>query len=237
MKLRTLVIDDEPLARKGMIEYVNEVSFLALAGDCASAAEASRHLVEGNVDLLLLDIQMPRLTGIEFLKTLPHAPMTIFTTAYRDYAIEGYALDVIDYLVKPIPFDRFLKAVQKAYDFHQLKRHDATARSQDYFFVKTNGRYERIFFSDILFIESMQNYVIIHLSSQKHIVYITLAGIQEQLPADRFLKVHKSFIVALTKVSSIDNNELVLNQHRVPVSRTLRDDVVKKIMGDNLLER
>jgi len=237
MKLRTLIIDDEPLARKGMMEYVNEVSFLTLTGDCASAAQAARYLAEGTVDLLLLDIQMPRLTGIEFLKTLSHPPMTIFTTAYTDYAVEGYALDVIDYLVKPIPFDRFLKGVQKAYDFQQLKRQNASSRPGDYFFVKSNGLYERIFFSDVLFIESMQNYVIIHLPAQKHIVYITLSGIQEQLPEDRFLKVHKSYVVAVGKVSSIDNNELVINQHRVPVSRALREDVVRRIMGDNLLER
>src|SRR6187549_1481080 len=134
MKLRTLVVDDEPLARKGMVEYVNEVSFLSLAGECASAAQASSHLANGTVDLLLLDIQMPRLTGIDFLKTLANPPMTILTTAYTDYAMEGYALDVIDYLVKPIPFDRFLKAVQKAHDFHSLKQKQGTTQQQDYFF-------------------------------------------------------------------------------------------------------
>src|SRR5688572_10105374 len=236
MKLRTLIVDDEPLARKGMDEYTHEVPFLELAGRCASAAQASTFLADGHIDLLLLDIQMPRLSGVDFLKTLASPPMTIFTTAYTEYAVEGYALDVIDYLVKPIPFDRFLKAVQKAHDFHQV-RHAKDSVAQDYFFVKSNGRYERIFFADILFVESMQNYVIIHLPAQKHIVYMTLAGIQEQLPADEFLKVHKSFVVAPAKVNSIDNNELLIGQHRIPVSRTLRDEVVKRIMGNNLLQR
>jgi DNA-binding LytR/AlgR family response regulator len=237
MKLRTLIVDDEPLARKGMAEYVREVPFLELAGECASAAQASTYLSDNGVDLLLLDIQMPRLTGVDFLKTLTTPPMTIFTTAYTEYALEGYALDVIDYLVKPIPFDRFLKAVQKAYDFHQVRHAKDDAHNRDYFFVKSNGRFERIFFSDILFAESMQNYVIIHLAAQKHIVYITLAGIQEQLPKDKFVKVHKSFVVAIDKVSSIDNNDLLISQHRIPVSRTLKDDVVRRIMGDNLLQR
>lgn len=236
MKLRTLVIDDEPLARKGMVEYVNEVTFLELAGECSSAAQASAHMANGGVDLLLLDIQMPRLTGIDFLKTLAHPPMTILTTAFTEYAMEGYALDVIDYLVKPIPFDRFLKAVQKAHDFQMLKHRQGT-QHQEYFFAKSSGRYERIFFDEILFVESMQNYVIIHLASQKYIVYMTLAGVQEQLPPHRFIKVHKSYVVAAEKVKTIDNNELVIGQHRVPISRNLRDEVVKRIMGDNLLQR
>ena len=236
MKLRTLVIDDEPLARKGMVEYVNEVSFLTLSGECSSAAQASSHLADGEVDLLLLDIQMPRLSGIDFLKTLSKPPMTILTTAFTQYAMEGYALDVIDYLVKPIPFDRFLKAVQKAHDFHSLRQRQGSQHS-DYFFAKSNGRYERIFFDDILFVESMQNYVIIHLPLQKHIVYMTLAGVQEQLPPDSFIKVHKSYVVAAKKVATIDNNELVIQQHRIPISRNLREEVVKRIMGDNLLQR
>jgi DNA-binding LytR/AlgR family response regulator len=236
MKLRTLVIDDEPLARKGMVEYVNEVSFLELAGECSSAAQASAQMANGNVDLLLLDVLMPRLSGIEFLKTLPHPPMTILTTAFTEYAMEGYALDVIDYLVKPIPFDRFLKAVQKAHDFQMLKQRLGT-QPQEYFFAKSSGRYERIFFNDILFVESMQNYVIIHLPNQKYIVYMTLAGVQEQLPPDRFIKVHKSYVVAAEKVNTIDNSELVIGQHRIPISRNLREEVVRRIMGDNLLQR
>jgi DNA-binding LytR/AlgR family response regulator len=237
MKLQTLVVDDEPLARKGMVEYVNEVSFLSLAGECTSAAQASSYLANGGVDLLLLDVQMPRLTGIDFLKTLSNPPMTILTTAYTDYAMEGYALDVIDYLVKPIPFDRFLKAVQKANDFHSMKHRHPDAAHQDYFFAKSSGKYERIYFGDILFVESMQNYVIIHLSGQKHIVYMTLSGVQEQLPPDRFIKVHKSYLVSAEKVKTIDNNELVIEQHRIPISRNLREEVVRRIMGDNLLQR
>jgi DNA-binding LytR/AlgR family response regulator len=237
MKLNCLIIDDEPLARKGISEYVREIDFLQLSGECGSAAEAASIIASKPIDLLLLDIQMPRLSGIDFLKTLTRPPMAIITTAYSEYALEGYTLDVIDYLVKPIPFDRFLKAVQKAYDFHHLRTREQQPVSAEYFFVKSNGKYERVAFNDILFIESMQNYVLIHLPGQKLIVYMTLAGLEAQLPPARFIKVHKSFIVAIGQVNSIENNEIIIRQTRIPISRTLKDDVLKKILGDNLLSR
>lgn len=237
MKLNCLIIDDEPLARKGISEYVKEIDFLHLAGECGSAAEAASIIANQHIDLLLLDIQMPRLSGIDFLKTLTHPPMAIITTAYTEYALEGYSLDVIDYLVKPIPFDRFLKAVQKAFDFHQLKTRDLPVNSPEYFFVKSNGKYERVSFAEILFVESMQNYVLIHLPGQKLIVYMTLAGLEAQLPPKKFMKVHKSFIVSLEQVNSIENNEIIIRQSRIPISRTLKDDVMKRILGDNLLSR
>ena len=241
MRLNCLIIDDEPLARKGIAEYAREIDFLHAVGECGSAAEAASVVAKQSIDLLLLDIQMPRLTGIEFLKTMSHPPMAIITTAYSEYALEGYSLDVIDYLVKPIPFDRFLKAVHKAYDFHQLRhrepRQAETAPSADYFFVKSNGKFERVTFSDILYVESMQNYVLIHLPGQKLIVYMTLAGLEAQLPPSRFMKVHKSFIVAIGQVKSIENNEIIIGSARIPISRTLKDDVLKRILGDNLLSR
>lgn len=238
MKLNCLIIDDEPLARKGIAEYVKEIDFLHPAGECGSAAEAASVIAKQTIDLLLLDIQMPRLTGIEFLKTLSHPPMAIITTAYSEFALEGYSLDVIDYLVKPIPFDRFLKAVQKAYDFYQLRHREVQpAATHDYFFVKSNGKFERVAFNDILYVESMQNYVLIHLPGQKLIVYMTLAGLEAQLPPSRFMKVHKSFIVAIEQVNSIENNEIIIRQARIPISRTLKDDVMKRILGDNLLSR
>lgn len=237
MKLNCLIIDDEPLARKGISEYVREVDFLQSAGECTSAAEAASIMAAHQIDLLLLDIQLPRLSGIDFLKTLTRPPMAIFTTAFSEYALEGYSLDVIDYLVKPIPFDRFLKAVQKAHDFHQMRQRDLPTASPDYFFVKSNGKYERVAFSDILYVESMQNYVLIHLPGQKLIVYMTLAGLEAQLPPRRFMKVHKSFVVSIEQVNAIENNEIIIRQARIPVSRTLKDDVMKRILGNNLLSR
>ncbi|MBX2961427.1 MAG: response regulator transcription factor [Cyclobacteriaceae bacterium] len=239
MRLNCLIIDDEPVARKGLEEYVNEVDFLHLAGKCENAVKASALLHDGKIDLLLLDIHMPKLSGIEFLKTLKNPPMVIFTTAYSEYALEGYSLDIIDYLVKPIPFERFLKAVQKARDFYVLKQkaEATTAAPQEYFFIKCDHKFEKVKFSDVLYIEAMQNYCIIHTAERKMITYITFSGLESQLPTDRFLKVHKSFIVALDKITAVDGNEIVIGNSWIPVSRNLKDDVMQKIMGNNLFKR
>ncbi|HRJ30699.1 MAG TPA: LytTR family DNA-binding domain-containing protein [Cyclobacteriaceae bacterium] len=239
MKLNCLIIDDEPVARKGLEEYVSEVDFLNLAGKCENAMKASALLNDGNVDLLFLDIHMPKLSGIEFLKTLKNPPLVIFTTAYSEYALEGYSLDIIDYLVKPIPFDRFLKAVQKAHDFYVLKQkaEASPSPSQDYFFIKCDHKFEKVKYGDVLYIEAMQNYCIIHTAERKMITYITFSGLESQLPTDRFLKVHKSFMVALDKITAVDSHDIVIGNSRIPVSRNLKDDVMQKIMGNNLFKR
>jgi DNA-binding LytR/AlgR family response regulator len=237
MKLNCLIVDDEPVARKGLEEYINEVDFLHLAGKCENAVKASAFLNEGHIDLILLDIQMPKLSGIDFLKTLKNPPMVIFTTAYSDYALEGYTLDIIDYLVKPIPFERFLKAVQKAHDFHRLKHMASSQPEQEYFFIKCDHKYERVNYNDVLYIEAMQNYCIVHVADRKMITYITFSGLESQLPPEQFLKVHKSFLVSVSKIKSLDGNEIIIGHSRIPISRNLKDEVMKKIMGDNLFKR
>jgi DNA-binding LytR/AlgR family response regulator len=237
MKLNCLIIDDEPVARKGMEEYVKELDFLNLIDTCENAMKAAEHLRSAEVDLLLLDIQMPKLSGIDFLKSLKNPPMAIFTTAYSEYALEGYSLDIIDYLVKPVPFDRFVKAVSKARDFYLL-RHQSVKNDQSYFFIKCDGKYERIRFDEILYIEALQNYIVLHTPLRKYITYLTLSAMEEQLPIPNFMKVHKSFIIALDKVKSVDGNEMVLpNNGRVPISRALKDEVMNRILGNNLLKR
>lgn len=235
MKLNCLIVDDEPVARKGLEEYVREIDFLQHIASCENALKAENFLNEGNIDLLLLDIHMPKLSGIDFLKSLKQPPMVIFTTAYSDYALEGYALDIIDYLVKPIPFERFLKAARKAYDFYSL-RHKADP-AHAYFFIKCDHKYEKVNFGDVLYLEAMQNYCIIHVPDRKMITYITFSGLESQLPADKFLKVHKSFIVALDKVKSLDGNEINIGNSRIPISRGLKEEVMKRIMGGNLFKR
>jgi len=237
MKLNCLIVDDEPLARKGMEEYVKEVEFLQLAGSCENAVKASAFLNDGHVDLMLLDIQMPKLSGIDFLKTLKNPPLVIFTTAFSEYALESYSLDVIDYLVKPIPFDRFLKAVQKAFDFYTLKQKVSSDSTPNFFFIKCDHKFEKVNYTDVLYVEAMQNYCIIHTPERKMIAYITMTGLEEQLPKDRFLKVHKSFIVSLEKIKSLDGSEIVIGNARIPISRGIKDEVVNKIMGNNLFKR
>jgi len=239
MKLNCLIIDDEPVARKGLEEYVIEVDFLHLAGKCENALKASAQLHSGNIDLLLLDIHMPKLSGIEFLKTLKNPPMVIFTTAYSEHALEGYALNIIDYLVKPIPFERFLKAVQKARDFYALKQKaDVTSTpSQEYFFIKCDHKFEKVKYSEVLYMEAMQNYCLIHTVERKMITYLTFSGLESQLPTDRFLKVHKSFMISLDKIKAIEGNEILIGNARIPISRSLKDEVMQKIMGNNLFKR
>ena len=239
MKLNCLIIDDEPLARKGLQEYVDEIDFLHRIASCENALKASQFLNESNIDLLYLDIHMPKVSGIDFLKTLKHPPLTIFTTAYTDYAIEGYALDVIDYLVKPITFERFLRASQKALEFFQLRARagNSAGVQPDYFFVRCDSKFEKVFFSDVSYVEALQNYAVIHVPGRKLITYITLTGLENQLPKDRFVKVHKSYIVSVSHVQAIEGSEILIGDNRIPISRNLRDDVIQQIMGNRLFKR
>jgi DNA-binding LytR/AlgR family response regulator len=238
MKLNCLIIDDEPIARKGIAEYVKEVDFLHLIAQCENPLKVASELKLHTIDLIYLDIQMPKLSGIEFLKSLPNPPLTIITTAHPDYALEGYTLDIVDYLVKPIPFERFLRATQKAKEISRLKRMtDGSAMERDYFFVKSNNKYEKLFFSDVRFIEALQNYVVIHTNNRKLITYLTMYAMEQQLPLKHFLKVHKSYIIGMYHVKALDGNDVVIDDVRIPISRNLQEEVTKRIMGDRLLKR
>lgn len=237
MKLKCLILEDEPIARRGMEEYVLEIPFLELSASCDSTMKATPLLIESKIDLLLLDIQLPVLSGIDFLKTLKNPPQVIFTTAYSEYALESYALDVIDYLVKPIPFDRFLKATKKAFEYQVLVQKAGTSTSADYFFIKVNHLFEKVNYSEVLYVESMQNYCIVQTHSRKLITYHTLSGLARQLPDQLFLKVHKSFIVAVEKISALDGNELTIGTHKIPISRSLKEEVMKKVMEGKLFKR
>lgn len=239
MKLDCLIVDDEPMARKGLEEYVDEIEFLRRIGSCENALKASHYLTDQKIDLIYLDIQMPKISGIEFLKTLKHPPLTIFTTAYTDYAIESYSLDVIDYLVKPITFERFLKASQKALEYSQLKTRaeGAIPDQMDYFFVRCDSKFEKVFFRDVSYIVALQNYVVIHMPGRKLITYLTLTSLENQLPKDRFIKVHKSYIVSVPHIQTIEGNEILMDNERIPISRNLRDEVIQQIVGNRLFKR
>ena len=205
MTLKCVVIDDEPLARECIANYVKEIDFLQLAGTGTNPVEIPRLLDEQTVDLIFLDIQMPVMNGIEFLKMTPQLPMVIITTAYPSYALEGFQLDVLDYLVKPITFNRFFKAVNKAKDYQQLKerfsQHSVSANTAaaDYFFIKCDYKYERIYFDQVLFVEAMQNYVTIHTTKGKYITLLYMKNVEQQLNQNEFIRVHKSFLVAISK--------------------------------------
>jgi DNA-binding LytR/AlgR family response regulator len=239
VKIKCIIIDDEPLARKGIMEYVLEVDFLELKGHGENTEVAMELLNKENIDLIFLDIQMPKMTGIEFIKTLSNPPMIIFTTAYPGYALQGYELNVLDYLVKPISFERFLKACVKAKEFYDLKQpgNKSLPKTEEYFFIRCDNRFEKIVFDELLYVEAMENYVVFHTIKEKLISYLTLKMVEDYLPSDKFLKVHKSFIVAIPKIESIDGNDILIQGKSIPISRTLKDETMNKLVGNKLLTR
>jgi len=241
LTLNCIIIDDEPIARQGLKEYIADIDFLALKGEFGSALKAGDLLSQGEIDLLLLDIEMPRINGLDFLKSLPRHPLTILTTAYPQYALQGYELDVVDYLLKPFSFDRFLKAVLKARNYlenaNKNLRSATTAEKADYFFIKADNKLIKLAYDEVLFAESLQNYVSIHTSNKKYLTYLTMKNLEEQLPASQFVKVHKSYLVAAGKVDMIEGNEIAIGSHRIPISRNNRDEVLEKILQNRLLRR
>jgi two-component system LytT family response regulator len=227
-KISCIITDDEPFARKGLQGYVEKIDFLDLKGSCEDALQLSNLLQQQPIDLLFLDIQMPHITGVEFLRAIRNPPKVILTTAYEQYAIQGFELDVMDYLLKPISYERFLKAAWKARDYFAAKQQPDN--SIPYLFVKANGKLEKITFDDILFIEGMENYVAIHLENRKIITHMTIKSLIEKLPARQFIQSHKSYVVAINKVDTIEGNTLHVQKHQLPVSKYLREEVLGKIV-------
>ncbi len=239
MILQCIIIDDEPLARTGLREYMQDVEFLQLAGEFDNPMKAIDMLMQQKIDLIFLDIQMPRMTGLEFLKSLAQPPLVIFTTAYPQYAVEGFELNAIDYLLKPFSFERFWKAVIKAKSLRESSGQPAAAAGAepDYFFIKSDNKLIKIRYDEILFVEALQNYVAVHTTEKKYITYLTFRSIEEYLPAGRFVRTHKSFIVAAAKVESIEGNDIRIGQHHIPISRTEREAVLQQLLQNRLLKR
>lgn len=232
-KLNVLIVEDEHLAAEGLKSYIAEIDFLHLVAYCENALIANQLLAERHIDLVFLDIQMPKLTGIDFLKSLKHPPMVIFTTAYPNYALQGYELDVVDYLVKPYPFDRFLKAVNKAKDRIALQPAEVveTTSTPEYFFVKTDQKLEKVVVEEICYVQAMENYVIIHTSTQKIISLMTMKSMEEKLAYAHFCRTHKSYLVNLHKVNSIEGNNLHVKSALIPISRQKKQEVMERILG------
>lgn len=240
MTLQTLIIDDEPLAREGLADYVRQVDFLTLAGQAEDPIAALSLMDEKTVDLLLLDIQMPRLNGLDFLRTLSNPPLVILTTAYPSFALEGYQLAVLDYLVKPITFQRFFQAALRAKQQYELLRKSPAApgpkNAPGHFFVKADGKVKKISFDELLYAESMQNYVHLYTQSGRVTALLPLKQVEAELPAADFCRVHKSFVANLRAVTALDGRQLVIGETRIPVSRQRWEEVEKRVLGDRLLE-
>ena len=225
MKLNCAIIDDEPLAVELMAGYVRKTPFLTLCGSFGSGSAAFDMLRDRPVDLLFCDIQMPGLSGMELSRMLPADTRVIFTTAFSRYAVEGFRVNAVDYLLKPISYADFLAAAQKALEWFELKRHaGAPADDLRSIFVKTEYRLRQIGFDSILYIEGLKDYVKIHVEEETHpvLTLTSLKSLEEQLPADRFVRVHRSFIVQPSKIRSIERNRIVFGKEYSPVSENYR---------------
>ncbi|HTJ12768.1 MAG TPA: LytTR family DNA-binding domain-containing protein [Dinghuibacter sp.] len=233
MKLKCIIIDDEPVARKVLREFAEDIDFLELAGEAENPLLAIPLLSAEDIDVIFLDIDMPKINGIDFVRGLTAPPSIIITTAYAEYAAEAYGLDVLDYLVKPIAFDRFVKACNKAL----AVRRSPAATQDDHFFVKCNNQIEKVLYNELVYAEAMANYVMLYTLSRKLMVYVTIKGLEEQLPAGDFIKVHKSYLVNIRKIKSIDGNVLDVGIARVTVSQNLRDKVMQEVIKDKMIKR
>lgn len=235
--INCVIIDDEPLAREGLASYVREVDFLNLSGICENPLELLPLIDRQAVDLIFLDIQMPKMNGIEFLKIRQKPPMVIITTAYPSYALEGFQLNVLDYLLKPITFERFFKSATKARDYHKLLTGDPAKQDEDYFFIKCGSKYEKVFFEDILYVEGMQNYVTIYTTKGKYMTMLSLKNLEEKLSASAFIRIHKSFIASIMKIDGIEGNEIFIQSNRIPISRNYREQVLERVISKRLWDK
>ncbi|SHF63764.1 two component transcriptional regulator, LytTR family [Mariniphaga anaerophila] len=234
MEIKALVVDDEPLAQNVIEQYAKKLPNLQVEAKCNDAICAHQVLQNQQIDLIFLDINMPKLSGISFLKNLKNAPLVIFTTAYSEYALEGFELDAVDYLKKPFGFERFCKAFYKAEELLRLKNLEkgtalTKADSPDFIFIKSNKKTYKVNFAEICFIEGLGDYIQIHLTSQKIVANLSMKKIVEMLPADKFYRIHKSFIISLDNIELIEGNSVVVNKKRLPIGSSYRQEFMEFI--------
>jgi two-component system LytT family response regulator len=220
-----IIIEDEPLALKRTKEYVEKIPYLDLRHSFDNGFEAIGFLKEHNIDLIFLDIKMDELTGIQLLESLDKRPYVIITTAYSEYALKGYELNVTDYLLKPFTIERFIKAVEKVAGKFEQKHEN----NRDFFFVKTDYKIEKVFFKDVLFIEGMRDYRNIQTESRKILTLQTFGDLEKELPDSLFSRVHKSFMVALNKIDLIERNRIKIKDKMIPIGETFKENFYKKI--------
>jgi DNA-binding LytR/AlgR family response regulator len=234
--LKCIAIDDEPLALQLLADNISKVPYLQLAALCGDVFEATRALQENQVDLIFIDIQMPGLTGLQFIESLAKKPMVILITAYKQYALEGYNLDVVDYLVKPVPLDRFIKACNKAQELYLLKTAGGrvpNGPAAEYMFVNVGYSLLKVVFADIEWIEGLKDYLQIHLKSSPKpvIVRMSFKAIEEQLPPGQFARIHKSYVVSVSSITAIRKTSVFINEHEFPVGDTYREVIDKLARG------
>ena len=233
MDIKAIVIDDEPLARNVINEYSKKIPSLKIVAESEDAIQAHEKLQKDNIDLIFLDINMPKMSGIDFLKTLKNPPLVIFTTAYSEYALDSYELDAIDYLKKPFSFERFCKAFFKAEELLLLKnsasRSDSKSNTTDFIFIKSDKKSYKVNISDILYIEGLGDYIKIYLTDKKLVTNLSMKKIESLLPSNLFYRIHKSYIISLLKIDSIEGNMVKINQSKLPIGNSYRQEFMLTI--------
>lgn len=235
--MKCIIIDDEPLALELLEDFISKISYLELVASCSNGFDATNVLQENEIDLIFTDIEMPDFSGIDIVKSLDKKPMFIFTTAYSHYAVEGFNLNAIDYLIKPIPFHRFLKASARAYELFKLKKEDNSSpvskdTSSNFIFVKSEYENLKINLSDIRYIESLKDYIKIYTDKPKPILTLSsLKSFEEKLGLSTFIRVHKSYIVSINHIHSIQRNRIIIEDKWIPIGLNYKDDFIRKIEG------
>lgn len=230
-KLNCVIVDDEPMAREILTSFVEKTPNLNLIASCKSAVEALQIAQNNLVDLFFLDINMPEITGLSLAKIINKKSHIIFTTAYREYAVDGFDLQATDYLLKPISFDRFLQAIQRITQKDQIQQNNnsETENTKDFIFIRVERKMVKINFSDILYIESLSDYIKIHTQKETFVTRETISNIETKLPNNNFIRTHRSFIVSLSKISSYTTETIEIENKAIPISRSYKDSVIQKL--------
>jgi len=231
--LRCMIVDDEPLAQEVLVNYALRIGELEVVKKCSSAVEAFQWLHKEKVDLIFLDIQMPQIDGLSFLKSLSNPPAIILTTAFPKYAVEGYDLDVADYLLKPVSFERFMKSVNKVIQKRKQPEQGELKSRNEYIFLKVDARLVKVNYTDIIYIEGMKDYLKIFTGPRPLVVHQTMKKIEESLPGDQFIRIHKSYIVSLRSVISISGNMVSIGEKEIPIGAIYKEQLIKTVFKLN----
>ena len=237
--MKCLIVDDELVAVKIIEDNIRKLDFLTIEDTCCSAIEAAEILKEKDIDLMFLDINMPHLSGLEFLESLDKAPLTIITTAYSEYALEGFRLHVVDYLLKPFSFQRFFQAAQKATElFHSriLLQNNGNGNYAD-IYIRQGDSFQRINWEDILYVETMQNYLKLHMKNKTFVIHQTMISLEDMLPKESFFRIHKSFLVNISRIDTISGGRLFINGIELPISKYRKEDLLNTVVYKKLISK
>ena len=240
--MKCIIVDDEPLAREAIEMLVERTTELILLGSFNNPAAASKFMHDNTVDLVFLDIQMPGINGIEFAKTIPHKTFVIFTTAFSEFVTDSYEVDAIDYLIKPVKLERFQRGVDKAQAYSKLLKKENSGNNieqitDDYFFIKADRKIIKVYFNEILFIEGLKDYVVMHTETQKVITAMNIKTIHDQLPKSMFVRVSKSYIINAKQIESVDNNTVYIGKNEIPIGNIYRDFFFNEFVTKKILSR